>query len=270
MIGLLSALLATLLFSINAPIAYAASRRGASPQALVALRNLVALAVLLPLADFRISGTALGVVLLSALLGPGLGDYSYFKAMAQSGVATAITVGYTYVFTAQFFSWLLGVERLKVGTALGAVLAFAGLYIALGGRPRGLGVLYGAFASLSWGLASVLLGVASKEATPFTVAVVRSALLVPLFAPFSKLQGLRKEGLLYAALSGVVGLALGSVFFIYAMSQIGVAATVIATSLTPILSQILDRAINKTRISPKYILGASLVGSGIALSVMTN
>mgnify|MGYP001770639051 CR=1 FL=1 len=270
MIGLLSALLATLAFSINAPVAYAASKRGATPQALVALRNLAALVVLLPLADFRISGTVLGIVLLSALLGPGLGDYAYFKAMAHSGVATAITVSYTYVFTAQLFSWLLGVERVKVGTALGAVLAFAGLYIALGGRPRGVGVLYGALASSAWGLASVFLGVASREASPFTVAVIRSALLAPLFAPFSKLQGLKKESVIFAALSGVVGLALGSVFFIYAMAQIGVAATVIATSLTPILSQIFDRAINKTRISPKYILGASLVGLGIGLSVMTN
>jgi DME family drug/metabolite transporter len=36
------------------------------------------------------------------------------------------------------------------------------------------------------------------------------------------------------------------------------------------LSQILDRAINKSAVSPKHILGASLVALGIATTVMNN
>ncbi|MGC8994787.1 MAG: EamA family transporter [Pyrobaculum sp.] len=270
MFGLLSALVATLAFSINAPLAYAASRRGVSSQALVAVRNAVALVALLPLADFKIGAATAMLVAASALLGPGLGDYAYFKALTHSGVATAVTVSYTYIFTAQLFATALGLEGARLGAAAGALLAFAGIYIALGGRPRGIGVLYGAAASLSWGVASALLGVASREASPYTIAVVRSAVLAPLFSLFTNFNGAQRLGILYAVLSGVVGLAIGSTAFIYAMSQIGVAATVIATSLTPILSQILDRVVNKSEISPKHILGAALVGLGIAISVMSN
>lgn len=270
MFGLLSALVAALAFSINAPLAYAASRRGMSSQALVAMRNVVALLALLPFADFKIGAAALLLVVASALLGPGLGDYAYFKTITHDGVATAVTVSYTYIFTAQLFATALGLEGVKLGAAAGALLAFAGIYIALGGRPRGVGVLYGSVASLSWGVASALLGVASREASPYTIAVVRSAVLAPLFSLFTNINGIQRLGVIYAILSGVVGLALGSTAFIYAMSQIGVAATVIATSLTPILSQILDRAINKSKISAKHILGAALVGLGIAASVMSD
>ncbi|WP_258870425.1 DMT family transporter [Pyrobaculum aerophilum] len=114
------------------------------------------------------------------------------------------------------------------------------------------------------------LGAASKDASPFTIAVIRSAVLAPLFSLFSNFSEAKKGGIIYAALSGVVGLALGSTAFIYAMSQIGVAATVIATSLTPILSQLLDRAVNKATIYPKHILGATLVGLGTAISMTNN
>lgn len=270
MLGAISAFIATLAFSINAPLAYAAFKRGVSSQTLVAIRNVIAFIILLPLADFKISLSTLLVVMLSALLGPGLGDYAYFKAIAQSGVATAVTIGYTYIFTTQIFATALGVEHPRALTIIGALLAFIGIYIALGGRPRGLGVLYGVLASISWGAASAALGAASKDASPFTLAVIRSAVLAPLFSLFSNFSEAKKGGIIYAALSGVVGLALGSTAFIYAMSQIGVAATVIATSLTPILSQLLDRAVNKATIYPKHILGATLVGLGTAISMTNN
>jgi len=100
--------------------------------------------------------------------------------------------------------------------------------------------------------------------------VVRSAILAPLFFALPEGRRASASGLPYAVLSGVVGLALGSLAFIYAISKIKVAATVVATSLTPILSQILDRAINKSATSPKHILGASLVALGIATTVMNN
>ncbi len=268
--GYVSALAAALAFSFNAPLAYAATRKGVSSTALVAIRNAVALSVLLPLADFKASTSALLVITASALLGPGLGDYAYFKAMYHSGVATAVTISYTYIFTAQLFSVAMGLESFRASAAVGAALAFLGVVVALGGRPRGPGVFYGAIASAAWGLASALLGVATKETTPYTIAAVRSAILAPLFLVLPEGRKISAPGLPYAVLSGVVGLALGSLAFIYAISKIKVAATVVSTSLTPILSQMLDRAINKSPISPKHILGASLVALGIATTVMNN
>lgn len=192
MLGAISAFIATLAFSINAPLAYAAFKRGVSSQTLVAIRNVIAFIILLPLADFKISLSTLLVVMLSALLGPGLGDYAYFKAIAQSGVATAVTIGYTYIFTTQIFATALGVEHPRALTIIGALLAFIGIYIALGGRPRGLGVLYGVLASISWGAASAALGAASKDASPFTIAVIRSAVLAPLFSLFSNFSEAKK------------------------------------------------------------------------------
>jgi EamA-like transporter family. len=269
--GYASALAAALAFSLNAPLAYAATKRGISSTALVALRNAVALVLLTPFADFKISTAALLVVIASALLGPGLGDYAYFKAMYHSGVATAVTIGYTYIFTAQLFSVAMGIERFRASAAVGAVLAFLGVVVALGGMPkRSAGVAYSVVASIAWGLASALLGIAAKESTPYTIAAVRSLVLAPLFFIMPGGREVSVRGLPYAVFSGVVGLAFGSLAFIYAISQIKVAATVVATSLTPILSQILDKAINKSAISPKHILGAAMVSLGIVATMMNN
>jgi len=269
-VGLLSAVLATAAFSVNAPLANAATKLGVSPTSLVAVRNLVALLILLPFADFKISALGLLVVIASALLGPGLGDAAYFNAISKSGVAVAVTIGYTYIFTAQFFSVLLGIEPLTNRVIVGAALAFSGVAVALGGVPRGSGAFYGLVASLAWGLASALLGVATKGASVYTIAVLRSAVLAPLFFALSGFKRPPLRGLIYAVSSGVVGLALGSAAFIYAISAIGVSKTVIATSLTPILSQIFDKALNKTPIRQRYILGATLVSLGIVISVMNN
>ncbi|MEZ0318623.1 MAG: DMT family transporter [Pyrobaculum sp.] len=269
MLGITSAVASAVAFSINAPLAYAAARRGVTSQTLVAVRNFVALAMTAPFAQFNVPASVVAVVVASALLGPGLGDYAYFKAISSSGVASAVTVAYTYILTAQVFSALLGVERLGANDVLGAVLAMLGVLVAVGGRPRGTGFYYGVVASLAWGAASALLGAASKSASPFTVAAIRSATLVPIFLLFSSFSNVRSSGLLYAVASGVVGLGAGSLAFIYAMSQIGVGATVVATAITPILSQVFDRVINKTPMSPKHILGALLVGAGIAV-VMTD
>lgn len=270
MLGVAAAVVAALAFSINAPLARSASLRGVDPGTLVAIRNAVALAALLPLANFDISPAALAVVVASAVLGPGVGDYAYFKAISHSGVATAVTIGYTYIFTAQIFSAALGVEHPTIYTVAGGALAFMGILVALGGRPTRAGVVYGAVASIHWGLASTLLGLVSKEATPYTIAALRSAALLPIFLPLANFKTVSPGGVFYAVASGLVGLTLGSLAFIYAIAHIGVAATVIATSMTPVLSQIFDRAINRTAISPKHILGAALVSAGVVVAVMNN
>ncbi|MFN3803927.1 MAG: EamA family transporter [Pyrobaculum sp.] len=267
--GVASALAATLAFSINAPLAYAASRRGVTPTTLVAIRNIAALAILLPLADFKMPPGLLALIVSSALLGPGLGDYAYFKAMSHGGVPTAVTVGYTYIFTAYFFSLALGVEVLKAQALAGALLAFLGIYIALGGRPWGAGVLYGAVASLSWGLASAILGVVAKDISPFTIAAVRALALAPLFLALSSFKAVTKTGVFYATASGLVGMAFGSLAFIYAIAHIGVSATVVTTAFTPLLTQIFDKALNSTTINLKHVAGALLVGLGV-MAVMSN
>ncbi|MFN7106151.1 MAG: EamA family transporter [Pyrobaculum sp.] len=267
--GVVSALAATLAFSINAPLAYAASNRGVTPTTLVAIRNIAALAFLLPLADFKTPPDLLALIVASALLGPGLGDYAYFKAMSHSGVPTAVTVGYTYIFAAYFFSIFLGVEVLKARALAGALLAFLGIYIALGGKPWGAGVLYGAMASLSWGMASAILGAVAKDVSPFTIAAVRTLALVPPFLAMSSFKAVTKSGVFYATASGLVGMVFGSLAFIYAIAHIGVSATVVTTAFTPLLSQIFDKALNRTTIDLKHVAGALSVASGVAM-VMNN
>lgn len=270
MYGIAAAIVATLAFSINAPLVRAATLRGVSPTALVTIRNITALAILLPFTDYKFDPEIAAIAAASAVLGPGIGDYAYFKAIRQGGVATAVTVGYTYVFTTQIFTSAMGLESPTSYTLIGAALAFGGILTALGGRINEGGVLHGALASISWGAASALLGVASKEASPYEIAVIRSAALIPLFLPFTNFKTFTNKGVLYAAASGVVGLAIGSIAFIQSMALIGVTATVVATSLTPILSQILDKAINKEPISLKHILGATLVGLGVVIAMMNN
>lgn len=106
-------------------------------------------------------------------------------------------------------------------------------------------------------------------ADPISIAVTRLAAFSSL-CPLACFNNMTRGGLIYAVASGAVGLGLGGLAFVTAIAHAGVALTTTATSLAPILSQIIDRAVNRSPVSPKHLIGAALVTLGIIVSVMNN
>ncbi len=233
---------------------------------------------------FKAVFTPLSITLFitSALIGPGVGDTAYTRAIQLLGGGKAAVISYTYIFVAQALSALFG-EALGLGTLIGAILAFLGLLISIPQHTgssrnplRGLG--YGALASLSWGLGAVLSGFSLDFTDPTSLLTIR---LFTLFVAFLPLGGLsiarggnynisrNARGLLIcASLTGIVGWFGGMYFFLASLALIGTASTVLATALTPIISMMTTRNIAGESHGYKLILGAILTSLGIGIAAL--
>lgn len=278
--GVLSAILTSILWSLN-PAIISRYSRDIKPLIFTGLRALIGLLPLITVITF-ITGLSvefnlgLLVAVISALLGPGLGDTLYTQAVRLLGGSLAVVISYTYIFIATGLSVLLLGEKGGLTILLGSILAFTGIVVSTGFTSRNgvknfKGIFYAACAAISWGLGTVLIRIALNYYDFIYLTAMRLLTVGVVFA----LTGLVIEGkidensrrnlLIAAVITGVFGLTIGSLLFTYAIWSIGITATVIATSLTPILSQWTTKIISGEKIQLNVIIGALLVALGIII-----
>jgi DME family drug/metabolite transporter len=276
----LSAILTSILWSLN-PAIISRYSRDIKPLIFTGLRALIGLLPLITVITF-ITGLSvefnlgLLVAVISALLGPGLGDTLYTQAVRLLGGSLAVVISYTYIFIATGLSVLLLGEKGGLTILLGSILAFTGIVVSTGFTSRNgvknfKGIFYAACAAISWGLGTVLIRIALNYYDFIYLTAMRLLTVGVVFA----LTGLVIEGkidensrrnlLIAAVITGVFGLTIGSLLFTYAIWSIGITATVIATSLTPILSQWTTKIISGEKIQLNVIIGALLVALGIII-----
>lgn len=275
--------LASLVWSLN-PAAVSRWARRASPMFFTAVRGVVALAVVgvaypvLGVFGFEPSAGVFSLVPLllvfaSALAGPAVGDAAYVRAIQVLGGSLAVVVSYTYVFFAQLFSYILGIEAPNPWMVAGGSTAFLGVVVAAyqpGAKVSPVGVVYGFIAAVCWGIATVTIKLVEGYMDPVSLSAVRLAMVVAVLTLLSLLAGEDRSvdsGFLKAAtITGGLGWGVGMILFVYSIYAIGPSATAIATSLTPPLSQMTSRIVAGEKASARNILGALLVGLGIALT----
>ncbi|MEM2021142.1 MAG: DMT family transporter [Zestosphaera sp.] len=249
------------------------------------LRALMAFipAVLLSyLVGFKAVFTPLSISLFvfSALIGPGVGDAAYTRAIQLLGGGKAVVISYTYIFIAQALSALFE-EVVGPGILVGALLAFLGLLVSMpqdtgSSRTSLRGLGYGALASLSWGFGAVLSSFSLHFTDPASLLAIRLFILFIVFLPLGMLSIARggdysisrnARGLLISAgVTGIIGWFGGTYFFLASLALVGTASTVLATALTPIISMMTTRNIARESHSHKLVLGAILTSLGIGIA----
>ena len=283
MLGYATIVLASVTWSLN-PAVISRFREHIRPITFTALRALAALALLCPIAVGRLelrdsSPYAIAIIVLSAVVGPGIGDALYTKSIQVLGGSLAVVLGYTYIFIAQFLAVLLLGEELTLGVAVGTMLAFGGVVLAVGPKASrsgagATGVAYAFGAAISWGVATVMIGLALQFAGTLTLTVVRLATILALFLPVGLLtEGLPprsslKPLLVASAVTGIMGWGIGMYLFILSIGLIGVAVTSTATALTPVLSQLTTKLVAGERVRASTVLGAALTSIGIAVTAI--
>lgn len=278
--GVLSAILASILWSLN-PAIISRYSRDIKPLIFTGLRALIGLLPLITIITF-ITGLSvefnpgLLVAVISALLGPGLGDTLYTQAVRLLGGSLAVVISYTYIFIATGLSILFLGEKSGLTILLGSILAFTGIVVSTGFTSRNgvknfKGIFYAACAAISWGLGTVLIRIALNYYDFIYLTAMRLLTVGVVFASTGLViegkigENSRRNLLIAAVITGVFGLTIGSLLFTYAIWSIGVTATVIATSLTPILSQWTTKIISSEKIQLNVIIGALLVALGIII-----
>jgi len=278
--------LASLLWSLN-PAIIQKYGRSIKPITFTGLRAIFASLVLTLVAvmlgrDLLASSMSLSGVLLliaSAVIGPGVGDAAYAKAIKLLGGSLAVIVSYTYIFVAQLLAVVVLGEKIAWGLAAGTAISFSGIIIAVyrdSTNHRGFaasGLLYAFVASISWGIASFLIKpVYTEVPDPVFVALMRLIVV----AVFFMIAGLReissfnelKHQIVPASITGILGWGIGMTLFVHAIGVAGVSASVAATALTPVVSQITVALVNRARISWKHGAGAILVALGILMTAL--
>jgi DME family drug/metabolite transporter len=212
------------------------------------------------------------------LLGPGIGDACYTKAIQRVGGSLAVVLSYIYIFIAQFMAVAFLGEFMSISLIIGSVLAFVGIVVAVSsnnfGRVDIQGIIYSLIAALSWSSAAVMVRLVLDYADTFTVTLYRLAVTAVILSPIAIfLEGIPgkrviKQLILVATVTGILGFSLGVYLFVYSISTVGVSATAMATALTPVLSQITTKLLAGERPTKENVVGASLISIGITISAM--
>lgn len=274
---------ASIIWSANPAFIYRFAR-DVSPYYFTAIRAFLAFIFLATLVftigslHFESLTTSILVLMvLSAVLGPGLGDITYTRAIQLIGGPLAITIGYAYIFFAQLFAVLFFNEKITFMTITGSIVAFAGIYIAVSksndSRPvTKKGIMYSLSSAILWGLGTSTISPVREYVDAYTTALIR-VLSVTIFALIIGLIRQDKfrinKGIFIAALfTGVVGWGLGMLLFIHSIFVMGVSVTTTITSLAPVLAQFINKIVTGEPLSSRVLAGAILVCLGIIFTIL--
>ncbi|MEM0001202.1 MAG: DMT family transporter [Desulfurococcaceae archaeon] len=278
---LLIPVIASMIWSLNPAVIYRFAR-GTPPFLFTSLRALLALlvvGVLMLLSGMNLHGLPsliMLLIVLSGVLGPGVGDVAYTRSIQLLGGSLAVVISYTYIFLAQAFSVLMLHEVLSYKAIAGSILAFTGVIVASFsnglGKVNKKGILHAFSAAICWGLATALIKAVEGYVDVLSLAFIR-LISVALFTFFMSITVGEKtsicgHALIAVAFTGILGWGIGMVLFIQAIYSLGVSVAVIATAFTPILSQFTGKFIGGEKLSARTFIGALLVTLGILLQIV--
>lgn len=284
MLGYAAIVVASVLWSLS-PALISRYKNLVKPITFTGLRALVALlSVFLVLLRQNVGSEvlepdALLLIVLSALIGPGVGDVCFTKSIKILGGFTAVVLSYTYIFVAQAIAVTFLSEFMRASLVLGAVLAFAGVVLVAGNDSSHLrvereGVAYAVMASISWGVSTALIKVALRFADEAVLTLLRLTTIFVVFLPLGLVvEGLParrsfKQLLAVASVTAVLDWSLGMYLFIYSIGSIGVSATAVATALTPALTTVTAKFLAGEKPSVKHFLGVLMTSVGILITAL--
>ncbi len=233
--------------------------------------------LLLPALLFGLN-QSVSLAIISGVVTLAVGDSLFLFAIRDAGASIAAPVVYTYVLLIQLTASYVG-ESTQFTNVISALLIIFGIFLLSRGgqgKPKGRGIAVALVASVVWTVGQELIKVATNAGGNFfSVAFARDGsaaialgvvLLLRGGASKWKARATRKD-LLYLSLVGVTDLAVGSALFIYSISVIGIAITVILTSVSPFLTQIFSKVLGKETPSNLDFAGGALIVLAIVLAL---
>ena len=220
----------------------------------------------------------------SVVTGIVIGDQLYLHAMKEIGVSRTMALVGTFPITTLIWQQLLLDLSVTRTFVLGCVLAASGVIILSyqshqnretdQEHPIRLkrGVLFALCAALLWGLSTTMLKPAMAHLTTIQANSLRMPLVtLALFGVWRLNKGhgnLRDLGwrtFMLIALTGLVGMGLGSYFYVEAVLLIGPAKTATLTSATPVIALIMAVVFLKESLTIRLVLSISLCVTGVKL-----
>ncbi len=242
------------------------------------LRNSTAAAVLAVPALYFWGPSGLNFAALSGVVTLACGDSLFLLSIGETGASVAAPVVYTYVLMIQLVGVALG-QVVPYANFAAAVMVVVGVYILSrggDGKPRAKGVTFAIAAGVVWTIGQEFIQAATNAggnlaSVTFTrdfsaaVALGVAFLVTRRYRRWPRGIGIRGYTVILAIV--ISDLVIGSLLFVYSISTIGVALSVILTSLSPLLTQVFAKALGKESPTPKDFLGGVLIVSALVLAV---
>jgi drug/metabolite transporter (DMT)-like permease len=264
-------------FATGSTLARLSYDSGVTPLTVNILRTLAAVVVLA--AVLRIQGVALALPWRVRAPAMGLGlimaaySYGLFVAIGLMPVALAIVVFYTWPFMVGIGAWWLGQERLTWLWPITALVAFAGLVIALdvgGHAPDANGVILALLGAAGWSILLLLNRriVGNADSRPVTLWMLLSAVAAFLVACVATGDfHLPRDTIGWVGLGGAAGIYSVLPMSMFAVAKLaGPVRTALVMNFEPIASLLLGSVLLGQVLTLPQMLGMALVVASLVVA----
>ncbi|RLG71812.1 MAG: hypothetical protein DRO11_03640 [Methanobacteriota archaeon] len=224
-------------------------------------------------------------IILSGLVGLGLGDTLYLFSLKLIGVSKTVPISSTYPLFSLLPAILFLGENVSANLVLGTCLVVLGLYMVTyqgGGEPPGergrqiLGVMSAVGAAGVWGVSIVMMAKGLRGVDPIMFNAIRMPVLSLLLLGLgllpltggNRFSSLKKQNWLYLALGGVTALILGHTFFVLSLKTIGVSRATPLSSVSPLLGVLVGMFILGEKKDLRVVFGSVVVVFGLGFVVL--
>jgi DME family drug/metabolite transporter len=226
------------------------------------------------------------LVVVSALIGLGLGDTLYMIGLKYVGVSRAVPLASAYpLFSVVWAIFLLG-QPLSLADVLGAAVIIFGIWLltreksdehtGIKGRLAFLGLVVSLVTAVVWSVSVTMMDVAASSITSFdanyaivTLRIASVALFFMLLAPFlDKEHGflkMKKSTVIGLCVGGLVANGVGWLLMNYSFLNISLTQATPISSTSPLFAAIAGFMLFNEKMTAKAVLGAIAIVAGIAL-----
>lgn len=238
--------------------------------------SLATVVLLVPALYFGFSGSVT-FALLSGAITFAIGDTLYLLAIRETGASVAAPVSYTYVLFVQMTAFLVG-EVVPLANFGSAVLVILGVFLLSrggGGKPRAKGIAIALAGGVAWTVGQDMIAVVTNSGmnvvtiafVRFFAAAVALAIVVAATGRQRNWPRVSARDFGFIAIIALADMVVGSLLFIYSVSTVGVALTVIVTSVSPFATQLLSRVMGREPPSNMDMAGGALIVVALILAV---
>ena len=278
-VGTLAAVVSAVAFSTASIFIKLSLRDIRDPFLVNGIRALFASIAYAPiLAYIGVVGTnpyTLALIVISTVIGPGAGDVFFIVSIDKLGAGLATVLSYQYILIAQILNiFILHDYRGFIALYL-TPLALVGMYLAVseeGMRANLKGVIFSYTAAIAWALSTILVSYLVNDCNlpPIEVAGLRVMFLAPMLMGLGarNIRTITKRALAILGTSGIVSYFVGFILFTMSLKMLGVMIPSLATALTPMLSQLISNRVLSEALTPRKIIGSSLIIVSLILVVL--
>ncbi|RLI47854.1 hypothetical protein DRO61_07320, partial [Candidatus Bathyarchaeota archaeon] len=211
-------------------------------------------------------------VIIAAIIGFGIGDTLIFRSIGLIGVSRSYTIGYSYPFFAIALATVFLGEPFLLRYIFGAVIIFLGIVNIVLERnvafdkSNAKGFILAFAAAISWSIGTTLVALGLRTVNIIQANTIRFPLLFIFLFIFSILRPgesrLNKENLSLLLLSGILGMTIGGIVFLFSIQLIGVARAAPLSSSSPLWAAIMSSLYLKEKITWRVIMSSIMVAAG--------